>query len=323
MPMPTDPEVVQTSKDIVAQLHTIFGEHPGFRAAHAKGILLQGTFTPTPTAAQLSSAPHFTQPSTPILVRFSNSTGIPTIPDNIGDADPRGCAVRFLLSADEHKHTDIVAHSTPFFPARTGAEFLALFRAIAASGAPDAPKNPSPVEQFLGTHPAALAFITAPKPAPTSFAREAFFGVNAFKLVGGSKDSGAGTFVRYRVEPVLGVEPIDPSLLASQSTDYLFEEIKQRLAKEPVEFRLRAQVAAPGDQTDDATVRWPDEREVVELGTLRVEGVREGEASGKQQKHLIFDPVPRVQGVEPSADPLIDMRAAVYLVSGKERRAAP
>ena len=42
-----------------------------------------------------------------------------------------------------------------------------------------------------------------------------------------------------------------------------------------------------------------------------------------QQKHIIFDPIPRVEGIEPSADPLLELRAAIYLLSGRRRRAAP
>jgi catalase len=41
-----------------------------------------------------------------------------------------------------------------------------------------------------------------------------------------------------------------------------------------------------------------------------------------QQQHIIFDPIPRVDGIEPSADPLLELRAAAYLLSGRERRAA-
>jgi catalase len=41
-----------------------------------------------------------------------------------------------------------------------------------------------------------------------------------------------------------------------------------------------------------------------------------------QQKHIIFDPIPRVDGIAASADPLLELRAAVYLISGRRRRAA-
>jgi hypothetical protein len=39
-------------------------------------------------------------------------------------------------------------------------------------------------------------------------------------------------------------------------------------------------------------------------------------------QRIIFDPIPRVDGIEPSADPLLEFRAAIYLLSGRERRVA-
>src|SRR5437868_1391758 len=69
------------------------GVHPGFRPAHAKGLMCVGTFTPSPEAARLTRAPHATRASTPVTVRYSNSTGIPSIPDNDpAKASPRGFA---------------------------------------------------------------------------------------------------------------------------------------------------------------------------------------------------------------------------------------
>src|SRR5262245_22413749 len=58
------------------------GVHAGFRPAHAKGLMCVGTFSPSSEAARLTRAPHATRPSVPVTVRYSNSTGIPTIPDN-------------------------------------------------------------------------------------------------------------------------------------------------------------------------------------------------------------------------------------------------
>src|SRR5260370_41680024 len=117
MPLPTDDKLISLSQDLIQQFDTIFGMHPGFRPAHAKGVMLTGTFTPSHTAASLSRAQHLNQSSTPVTVRFSNSTGIPIIPDNDPNADPRGMAIRFHLG--EHAHTDIVSHSADGFPTRT------------------------------------------------------------------------------------------------------------------------------------------------------------------------------------------------------------
>src|SRR5947209_1555133 len=109
------------------------GVHAGFRPAHAKGLMCAGTFHPSREAAELTRAPHAVRPSTPVTVRYSDSTGLPTIPDNDpARSGPRGIAVRFHLA--EHVHTDIVAHSTNGFPVRTGEEFLEFLRAAAAFG---------------------------------------------------------------------------------------------------------------------------------------------------------------------------------------------
>src|ERR1700735_3887722 len=172
MPRPTDEKIVALSNEILQKFDALFGVHPGFRPAHAKGIMLTGSFTPTAEAATLSKAPHLNRPTTPVSVRFSNSTGIPVIPDNDPNADPRGCAVRFHLA--DRVHTDIVAHSTNGFPARTGQDFLEFLTAIAAT---DLTRFPgSRLEKYLGTHPAAAAFVPTTKPPTSSFARESYFG---------------------------------------------------------------------------------------------------------------------------------------------------
>ena len=69
------------------------------------------------------------------------------------------------------------------------------------------------------------------------------------------------------------------------------------------------------------TVAWPNDRKLVELGEISLTELVVDEAH--EQKVIIFDPIPRVDGIEPSADPLLELRAAVYLLSGRRRRAAP
>jgi catalase len=314
MPLPTDEKIVALSNEILQKFDTLFGVHPGFRPAHAKGTMLNGSFTPTAEAAALSKAPHLNRPVTPVSVRFSNSTGIPVIPDNDQNADPRGCAVRFHLA--ERVHTDIVAHSTNGFPARTGQDFLEFLTAIAAT---DLTRFPgSPLEKYLGTHPAALAFVQTPKPPPSSFARETYFGLTAVRFI--SQD-GASRYGRYRLLPEAGNEHLDAAAVAARGPNYLFDEIEQRVAKEPVKFRVVAQLAEDGDTVNDVTVQWPDSRKLLELGSLSFTAPVLDEAH--EQKQIIFDPIPRVDGIDASDDPLLELRAAVYLLSGRRRRSAP
>lgn len=118
------------------------------------------------------------------------------------------------------------------------------------------------------------------------------------------------------------METLSADAVKEKSKDFLLEEITERVREGSVVFSLQAQVAGEGDITDDATEHWPKEREVVVLGEVKIEGTIEAEENAKMQKYVIFDPVPRVQGVEPSNDPLLEIRAGVYLISGKERRAA-
>jgi catalase len=314
MPLPTDEKILALSNAILEKFEALFGAHPGFRPAHAKGIMLHGSFTPAPEAASLSKAPHFNRPSTPATVRFSNSTGVPVIPDNDPNADPRGCAIRFYLA--ERVHTDIVAHSTNAFPARTGQDFLELLSAIAATDLSQIPG--SPLEKYLGTHPAALAFVQTPKPPPASFAQESYFGLTAMRFI---NIAGVSRYGRYRILPEAGNEHLEAADAAAKGPNYLFDELEHRIAKEPVKFKVVVQLAEDGDKVDDVTVPWPENRKFLELGKLSLTEPVLDEAH--EQKQIIFDPIPRVDGIEPSDDPLLELRAAVYLLSGRRRRAAP
>jgi catalase len=313
MPLPQDERIVALANDLLQQFDQIFGLHPGFRAAHAKGQMLTGVFHPAPDAQKLTSAPHIVRASTPVTVRFSNSTGLPELPDSAPEANPRGLGVRFNLA--EHVHTDIVSHTTDGFPTRDGYEFMEFLKAVATSG-PDAP-SPKPIEQFLGAHPAALAFVQAPKPFPTSFARDTYFGVTAFEF---TNAAGEKRFVRYRIVPAAGNDYFSDAAATALPANYHFNEIVERVGKGAVRFTILVQIAAPGDVVDDATIHWPEDRELVEFGTLELtEAVPDNLA---QQKRIIFDPIPRVTGIEPSADPLLELRAAIYLLSGRRRRSA-
>ena len=313
MPLPQDERIVALANDLLQQFDLLFGQHPGYRAAHAKGLLLSGTFTPSPGAQKLTRAPHVMRPSTPVTVRFSNSTGLPQIPDSAPDANPRGLAIRFNLA--EHVHTDIVSHSIDAFPTHDAYQFLEFLKAAAASGA-DVP-SPKPIEKFLAVNSAALAFVQAPKPFPTSLAREAYYGVTAFAF---TNAHGEKKFGRYRILPDLGTEYLSDAAAAELAPNYHYDELRERLSKGRVRFKILVQVAAPGDSTDDATVHWPESRELAELGALELNEVVPDNPA--EQQHIIFDPIPRVDGIEPSADPLLELRAAIYLLSGRRRRLA-
>jgi catalase len=314
MPLPNDERVVALANDLLKQFDLMFGLHPGFRPAHAKGTLLTGTFTATPQGKALTKAPHVQRDSVPVTVRFSDGTAMPQIADNLPDANPRGMAIRFFLA--EHVHTDIIGHSVDAFPAKDGTEFLEFLRAAAASG-PDVP-SPKPVEKFIGSHPGTLEFIQAAKSSPSSFARATFFPKCAFEFINAA---GEKKFGRYRVVPEAGNDLLSVDQLAKMSPSYLFDDLEDRIKKGPIRFKIVVQIANPGDVIENCQVHWPEDRQLVELGTLELTKIVPNDEA--EQKQIIFDPIPRVDGIDASVDPLLELRAAIYLISGRRRRAAP
>jgi len=248
----------------------------------------------------------------PVVLRFSNFAGVPTVADNDPNAaGPRGFAVRFNLA--EHVHTDIVGHSHNGFPVKTGPAFLEFARALVASG-PDATK-PTPLDSFCEKHPETKAFLDAPKPIPVSYAKEAYFGVNAVKF---TNESGTTKFGRYRILPEAGTEHLSPEAARQKTEGFLADELSQRLSGGPIKMRIMVQLAAAEDVVDDATCVWPEDRAEVEFGTITISEIAND--LEPELRKIIFDPIPRVDGIEPSADPLIEVRSQIYLLSGRRRR---
>ena len=295
---------------IVDLANKVDGVHPGFRAFHAKGVVVEGSFKGSPAAAQLSRAALFNGSSIPVTARFSDGSGMPTVPDG-SPAMPRGIAIKYHLPGGAD--TDMVTNSFKFFPVGTGEDFRDLLRAIVASPA-DAPK-PTKLEQFFASHPNAPQAIGS-LPIPDSFADEEYHGINAFIFV---NKSGQRQAVRYLVVPEKLVH-ITPEEAAKRPPDYLFDDLARRIVQQPVVFHLKAQLAEPGDQTKDASQPWPDGRKVVELGTLTLNRVVPD--SLEAQKRLLFLPTNLTAGIELSDDPLPSVRTAAYAVSFGRRNAS-
>ncbi len=300
------------TEQLVDTLTTLSGgPHAGYRANHAKGVMVEGTFTPTAQAAGISQAAHF-QKATPVLVRFSDATGVPNIPDANGNAFPKGIAIRFQLP--DGTATDIVSISVNGFPAATPEDFLGLLNAVRDSQGSTA--KPSPVEQFLGAHPAALKFVTTPKPAPVSFATQPFFGVNAFQF---TNAAGKALYGRYQIVPVAGAQYLNQAAADKAAPDYLMTDIVARVQAKGVQYKLLLQLAEPGDEVNNATVVWPDSRKTVELGTVTLnKAVADSQAA---EKPIMFNPLQLTDGIAPSQDPILLARPAAYAVSYGRRLA--
>lgn len=299
-----------TSQQMVDALHAAFGKHPHARAVHAKGIILEGDFTPDKAAKSLSIAPHLQGGTIPVTFRFSDFTGIPDIADTVGLSHPRGLAVKFHWA--DGKSTDIISHSFNGFPTATTDEFRALLLAISNSG-PNAP-HPNAVEQFLASHPIAKTFLTTQKPPSVSFGTLSYFGVNAFKM---TNSKGESHFIRYQFIPELGEQFLTPEEVKKAGPDYLTAEITKRLANGPIRYKLYAQVAEPGDKIGDPSIAWPDSRKRILLGILTIKRVAENTPATDQA--LAFNPGNLTDGIA-VADQMITDRLKMYPVSVKERQ---
>lgn len=298
-----------TAEQTVAVMNKLWGSHPGLRANHAKGVVVEGTFLATPEATALSKASLFDGKAVPVTVRFSDSTGLPALPDGSGPANPHGMSLKFKLA--DGGEMDVVTNSLKFFPVATGEEFLELLTALAQTG-PDAAK-PTAVDRFMAAHPQAPKAFASTE-TPSSFSREAYHGVDAFIFV--NAKGGRQPF-RFNLVPSAGIQHLSAEEAAKRTPNFLMEEIVTAVGQKPVAFALQAQLANPGDQTKDPSQPWPDDRKVVTMGTITLtKAVPDSDAV---QKTLLFLPSNVPDGIEPSDDPLIDARNQAYAVSFGKR----
>jgi catalase len=293
---------------IVDAFNKVYGVHPGFRANHAKGVVAEGNFRAALGAAALSKAVVFNGSAIPVTVRFSDSAGLPNLPDGSALANPHGVAIKFYLP--DGSETNMVINSLKFFPVATGEDFRDMLLAVAES--PPGAQKPTKLDQFAAAHPSMpKAFATVQ--TPDSFADEEYYGVDAFVLI---NDKGERHAVRYIMAPekLVHLSEADASKMAP---DFLIDELPARIARGPVTFHLKAQLAAPDDSTKDASVPWPSSNKIVELGDLTID--KPVSDSLEAQKKLLFLPGQLIDGIEASDDPLIGVRDGSYAVSFSRR----
>jgi catalase len=300
----------ELAEQVVDAINDISGEHPGHRAAHAKGTLLRGTFTGA--GAGLTTAAHMAGQPVPVTARFSNGGGDPGIPDYAKEG--RGLAVKFYLP--DGSKTDIVALSLPCFFVRTPEDFLdftRLRKPDPETGQPDFEK----LGEWIGRHPEAGPAIQAALSTdpPESYATVAYNSIHAFRW---TAPDGTERFVRYRFEPAAGERTLSEEDARALGRDYLQTEI---LGRDSTVFRLVVVIAADDDSVNDPTVAWPADRETVEVGRLELSGPdTERERDGDI---LVFDPTRVTDGIDLSDDPILRFRPRAYSASVTRRTGAP
>jgi catalase len=304
-------------KDIAEQIFDAMvvdpGVKPGYRVAHAKGVVCEGTFVPSDSAASISKAAHFQGAPVPVTIRFSDGPADPFIADNSRDAGPRGMGVRFKLPGGGLTDVEGISHNG--FAVGSGEEFLALLKAAAATDRTR--PHPWPIEAFLGGHPRALKFVQETATVPASFGTQSYFSNNAFVFVNGQGVKRAG---RYQFIPAERGQNLNEAEAKTMSPNFLVEELRTRLARGPVEFHLIVQMANAGDPTNDASLVWPDDRKTVDMGTIRIATIVPDSANA--EKSLVFFPTALTDGIELSDDPLPQLRTSAYARSFARRQQA-
>jgi catalase len=288
---------------------------PGHKRGHARGVAFHGHFTPTPHVAELTTSELFAGERIDAVVRLSNGGASPYLADRVSArrGNPLGLGVRFALASGDH--SSWTALNLAAFPPHTPDDFHAMVtdtRSALPGGAP----HPLRMLAFIAPRlPWTLRGIKAAAQLapPLSFATARFNGFHAYYLV---DSDGCRRAFRFRWMPVAGIADMDPKHDALLPPQYLVSEIKQRVQRGPVAWKLVFQLAQEGDVTDDLTRLWPESRPQVVAGELVIERLHEDQ---ELVEGWVMDPTRMPAGVELSDDPLLHFRSEAYWESHRRR----
>ena len=296
--------------DLVKDIHAIFGDHHA-RAVHAKGIVLEATFEPTgEDARQLSKAIVFAGKSAGDCapLRHHRHTGNSRTPIQLASPHGHGDQVQ----PERRQRDGLVTHSFNGFPAATAmisTSFCRLSRRAAREQ-----RSPRRSSNTLQAHPERVAFRHKAESAAGKLCDDHLFrcqrlclhrcvrqedrGALSICAAGGRKISRRGN--RSFEGPEL-----------SDGRD------RPRASPRRLCVRLVRAIAQEGDKLDDPSTPWPEDRQMVKLGTLTITGMAADQAG--LDKSLLFLPNNVPDGIEP-ADPMIDVRSSAYPISFGERQ---
>lgn len=290
-----------------------FGKFDGHRRSGAKGICASGEFIGSADARAISHASAFSGRPIPTIVRFSVGGANPNAPDNT--KGQRNMALQLNLPDGEIWQMGNI--SAPVFGAATPEQFLGRIESLRPDPATKS-ANAARVKAFADANPEVLlqGRHFASQPVPASFAAVNYWGVHAFGFVNAQGHRQWGKWV---FEPAAGTQGLSDDEATAKGPQFLFDELRSRVAAQPAVFNLQLQLAQPGDRIDSAVVPLPEDRRKVSLGLLRITAVSP-DATGACLG-ITFNPTALPKGIEPSSDPILAARAAPYAL-GLGRRLA-
>jgi catalase len=292
---------------MVDALENAGGKFQGFRRSGAKGLCAVAEFVGNADGRAVSVSSAFSGRPVPVVARFSMGGGNPKAPDNA--KSQRNMALQFDLPGNETWQMGNI--SAPIFGAATPQQFLGRLVSLA----PDAETkkvDADKVKAFADANPEVLlqGKYFASQPVPASFAKVNYWGVHAFGFTdaGGKKQFGKWVF-----EPVGGTLGLSDDEAKAKGPEFLFDDLRQRVAAGQVAFDFMVQMAQPGDKIDSAVTPLPDDRKKISLGRLTIKSVSP-DATGPCVA-INFNPMVLPKGVEASGDPMLSARAAPYAIS--------
>lgn len=306
------PSQAQPAPDeLIDAFEAVVGPVRTHRPSHAKGTCATGHFVATPEGTRLSVAPTFSGQRIPALIRFGVGGATPAAPDTARST--RGLAIRFETPAgDVWEQANI---SVPIFGAPNPEVFvqnLLVRRVDPATGRP----NQAAIDAFVAANPAVTyqgRWLAQNNP-PASWATTPYWGVNAFRFKG---QDGEVRLARWVFEPRAGVARLTEEQMRSLPGDFLADEMRRRIAAGPVEFDMVLQFPGAGDDVNNPTVAWPEDRPRAVVGRLTVTEIAAG--PGGPCDRMSFLTLDQSPGVEYSDDPTLAVRTGAYAVSLSRR----
>jgi catalase len=292
---------------MVNQFEMTGGKFEGFRRSGAKGVCASGEFVGSPEGKNISSSSAFSGKAIPVIVRFSVGGGNPKAADNA--KSQRNLALQFNLPNNEFWQMGNI--SAPVFGAATPEQLFGRLQSLQADPITKT-ADPAKVKAFAEANPAVLlqGKYFASKPVPASYASTNYWGVHGFGFTNANNEKVWGKWV---FEPVNGVQTLSDEDAKSKGPNFLFDELRQRVAAGKASFNFNLEIAQPGDVLDNATIPLPEGRKKITLGVLKIVSLS-ADSTGPCL-NITFDPNIMPKGVEGAPDPMLRARTAPYAIS--------
>ena len=291
--------------DLIDALNGTFGRHKGFRASHAKGFAVSGTFIPTTTSEGIDIL--LLKDKQDVKARFSVGGGKPGISDK--SPTVRGIGLEIGGSTD---FWSLALISAPVFFANSAQQF----REFLAARVPDPEiggPNPEMVQAFNAANPNTVPHQQHLKSTPPclSYATECYHSGHAY----GFELDGKRVWARVALEAEKGRIGLSEEQMAEFPDSYLQDTMLEELSSAPVRWTMQLVLANPGDALGDPTEPWSGPNARVTLGTIEIKDEDPTDAGQSR----VFDPSNMVPGIVAPNDDVFHLRSPAYAVSMQRR----